>query len=137
VTDLEPGGPYSPERTTEVAQMMADAVRYLNHATLSKDTGALEFPPDLDRMLAFLATMARRMPQLLEQCKGWLATQADLGRTEVTYGQYKGVPEIAAGIAATHFDAAAAKFADAARSLDHAHKITSAISGVDSDGTGR
>jgi hypothetical protein len=133
MTDLEPGGPYTPERTAEVAEMMPACARFLNHATLARDTDALEFPADLDRMLAFLATMAQRMPQLMEQSKAWLAAQVESGRTSITYGRYEGRERMAADMVSIHLDEAAGRFADAARALGEAHQITSAISGVDSD----
>lgn len=131
MTGLEPGGPYSPERTAEVAAMMADCVRYMNHATLAKDTEALEFPPDLDRVIAPLETMALRMPQLLGQFTAWLRAETETGRTEVAYGNFKGRERMAADMVSIHLEEAAGRFADAARALGEAHQITSAIAGVD------
>lgn len=131
MTDLEPGGPYSPERTAEAAALMADAVRYLNHATLDRPKDALNYPADLDRVIAHLETMAQRMPQLLDQLQGWLRNETGACRTEITYGQYAGRADLAYEQTAIRLEQAAGQFAEAARALEQAHQITSAISGVD------
>jgi hypothetical protein len=133
MTDLEPGGPYSPERTAEVARMMAGAVRYLNHATLDRPGEALSCPADLDRVIAHLETMAQRMPQLLGQAASWIRSETLANRTEVTYGKFKDRPALAADVATMALEAAAARFGEAARALEEAHQITSAISGIGDD----
>jgi hypothetical protein len=134
MTDLEPGGPYSPDRTAEVAAMMAEAVRYLNHATQGRaGREALHYPSHLDRVVASLATMAQRMPQLLEQMESWLRNETGASRTEVTYGQYAGRADLAYDVTASRMEVAAARFADAAKALEQAHQITSALSGVAGD----
>lgn len=137
MTGLEPGGPYSPERTIEVAELAAEAIRYLNTATLDAPRDAITCPQDLDRVIASLATMAQRMPQVLNQAASWLRAETVAGRTEVTCGKFGGRPALAGDMATMALDAAAARFKAAAASLRDAHQITSAISGVDRDDTKR
>ena len=66
--DLRTGGPHSPEKTAEVADLVAEGIRYLNHATLG-GAGGLEQPADIDRLISALATMASRLPQLFRQAE--------------------------------------------------------------------
>lgn len=134
MTDLEPGGPYSPDATIEAANTAAKAIRYLNTATIDSPREAITCPQELDRVVASLATMAQRMPQLLGQLQGWLRNETGACRTEIAYGQYAGRADLAYDVTASRLDVAAARFADAAKALEQARQITSAISGVaDSD----
>ena len=123
--DLKPGGPYSPERTAEAAEGMAELARYLGHATRDRD--ALCYPNDLDRVVASVETMAHRMPQVMRQLQAWLRNETGACRTEVTYGQYAGRADLAYDTTAIRLETAAARFADAARALEQAHQVTSAI----------
>jgi hypothetical protein len=133
VTDLEPGGPYSPERTAEVAALPGEAIRHLNVATLDDPAGALGDPQNLDRVIASLAEMAQRAPQLLGQLRDWLNAAVRAGRTEITSGRFEHREMLAADVVAMALDEAAARFADAGRALAKAQEVTSAISGVDGD----
>jgi hypothetical protein len=133
MTDLEPGGPYSPERTAEVANTAAKAIRYLNVATLDSPREAITCPQDLDRVVASLATLAQRMPQLLGQLARWQMAEAAATRTEVAYGKYEGRPELAAQEVRTHLDDATVRFDQAAKALKKAQQITSAITSGGSD----
>ena len=64
--------------TVEVAVTAAEAVRELTHRTLGPP--ALTGPAELDRLVAELAVMTDRLPQLLHQLSGWLGTQQHAGR---------------------------------------------------------
>ena len=64
--------------TVEHAATAAEAVRALNHLTLGR--GALGEPAELDRLVAELAIMADRLPQLLRQLRGWLDTEQHADR---------------------------------------------------------
>ena len=64
--------------TVENAATAAEAVRALIHLTLGR--GALGEPAELDRLVAELAIMAGRLPQLLRQLRGWLDTEQHAGR---------------------------------------------------------
>jgi hypothetical protein len=57
----------------QVAAAAAEAVRELNHRTLGRPT--LTGPAELDRLVAELAVMTARLPQLLQQLSGWLAAE--------------------------------------------------------------
>ena len=64
--------------TVEHAATAAEAVRTLNHLTLGRS--ALGEPAELDRLVAELAIMAGRLPQLLRQLRGWLDAEQHTGR---------------------------------------------------------
>jgi hypothetical protein len=127
-TDLEPGGPYSPERTKEAANLTADAIRYIIHATLNPNTAdALEYPADVDAVLSALATMTMRLPQLLTQLHQRLTAMTETGHLEVVSGRYAGNPDVATDAVRMALDAAMARFGNAGTSLDSAHQVTSAM----------
>jgi hypothetical protein len=133
MTDLEPGGPYSPDRTIEAANTAAEKIRYLNVATLDDPHAAIISPQDLDRVIASLETLAQRMPQLLTQLVDWLTSEAEAGRLRVGYGRHEGKPGDAAMWARIEADRSAARFGSARESLAALHQITSAISRVADD----
>jgi hypothetical protein len=92
---LSPDGPHSPEYTGQVASAIAEAVRVLNHATLNFTGQALEFPADADTVLCSLGTAAQRLPQLLDQLRGWLNDELAAGRLRVGHGPHTGDPAAA------------------------------------------
>ena len=92
---LSPDGPHSPEYTSQVASAAAEAVRVLNHATLNFAGQALEFPADADTVLCSLSTAAQRLPQLLDQLRGWLNDELAAGRLRIGHGPHAGDPAAA------------------------------------------
>ena len=60
---IDPGMP-------QLAGYAAEALRDLNHLTHGRD--AFADPAELSRLLAELAVMASRLPQLLDQLRSWL-----------------------------------------------------------------
>jgi hypothetical protein len=62
-----------PPSTVQVAAAAAEAVRQLCHRTLGRPT--LKGPAELDRLVAELAVLTARLPQLLQQLSGWLAAE--------------------------------------------------------------
>lgn len=68
-------GPYSPEETNRKADLFAEGIRYLNHAT-RPGAGGLEYPADAYALLGNWAHAAGMMPQLAEQAGVFLAGQA-------------------------------------------------------------
>jgi hypothetical protein len=64
--------------TIDHAASAAEAVRALIHLTL--DQHALSEPAELDRLVAELAIMAGRLPQLLRQLGPWLDAEQHAGR---------------------------------------------------------
>ena len=102
----------------ENAATAAEAVRTLNHLTLGRS--ALGEPAELDRLVAELAIMAGRLPQLLRQLRGWLDAEQHTGRlrTDNTTDPARTVDRAAAelteaGHAAHHLR----------RALDDAHQL--------------
>ena len=72
MNDLNPDGPHSPERTAEVADLVAEGIRYLNYATLG-DAPGLGYPADAYSLLGHLYTATERMPQLFDQMAAFLS----------------------------------------------------------------
>lgn len=132
-------GPLSPERTREAARLAAEAIRYLNHATGRHRGGALEWASDADAVTGSLATMAMRLPQLLDQLGGWLAGECAAGHLRVAYGPYQGDgPAAVAEVRRLYQDAETAANALYA-ALNAAAQVTAAIGGYpqDDDAGGR
>ena len=69
--DLDPDTPHSPERTRHLADVAAGAIRTLNYATLPHRGGLLH-PGDAYELIAALAQVAERLPQLCGQIGGFL-----------------------------------------------------------------
>jgi len=80
-------GPHSPEYTRRVAGVAAEAVRVLNHATGNHAAEALEFPSDVDTVLAHLEALAAMLPQLHGQLLAWLQDQNSAGRIRLDHGR--------------------------------------------------
>lgn len=72
------GGPYDDATITALAQITAESIRALNHATFPP-AGPTE-PVTVNRMLAELASAAHRLPQLFAQLTRWLAAENSAGR---------------------------------------------------------
>ena len=72
------GGPHDDDTITALAQITAEAVRALNHATFPS-AGPSE-PATANRVLGELATAAHRLPQLCSQLARWLDTENTAGR---------------------------------------------------------
>jgi hypothetical protein len=64
----------------EHAEAAAEAIRWLNHATIR---GGYEWPSDVDDMIGQLLTMVERLPQALDQAGHWLAREYAAGRIGV------------------------------------------------------
>ena len=67
------GGPHDDDTITALAQITAEAVRALNHATFPR--AALSEPGTVYQVLGELAIAANRLPQLLTQLARWLAEE--------------------------------------------------------------
>ena len=72
------GGPHDDDTITALAQITAEAVRALNHATFPRAT--LSEPGTVYRVLGELATAANRLPQLATQLARWLDEENTAGR---------------------------------------------------------
>lgn len=96
-----PEGPHSPESTREVAELLAECVRVLNHATLPADgRPGLGVPQDIYGLAGDLAQGAGGLTQTLAQLAGWLDRELDAGRlVEVPSGPHDGDAHVAVAAA--------------------------------------
>jgi len=76
--ELRADGPHSAEYTMQVAYVLDDAARVLNHATMP-GAGGLDYPGDAYRLLGALYTATERLPQLFAQLTAFLESQRDAG----------------------------------------------------------
>lgn len=129
---LNPDGPHSPEYTRQVAAAVAEGVRVLNYAT--RDSEALQCPPDVDSVVQDLATTAQRLPQLLEQLSNWLGIDYAAGGVEVSHGPHAGNPREAVGQVRSLLGLAANTASSLYLWLDEARQITSTLSSARSEG---
>src|SRR5450755_542246 len=58
----------------------AQAIRWLNHATINHPTDGYVYPGDVDETLAAVQVLLDRLPQALRQMSGWLDRQSAAGR---------------------------------------------------------
>lgn len=130
--DLSTGIPPSPERTLQLAGVLPEVVRTLNHAT--RDHEALHYPSDADRLIRALEMMASRLPQLIEQVDAWLEREDGAERIEIPSGEYEGNPLLATAAARMELDAARAAAADLRQSLASAASVTSGMAAREDDG---
>lgn len=128
--DLNPDTPHSPERTRQLADVAAEAIRTLNYATMI-DRGGLDYPGDAYELLGTLGQLAARLPQLCGQVSAWLdAEQAagNLGEVPAPRGRY-------GGDSARAVTAAGSALAEAGRTASHLSSLLgeaqSAIAGVE------
>lgn len=70
-------GPHDDDRTVAVAELAAEAVRFLNYATRA---GGLTYPASVYTVAGSLALAASRLPQMLRQAGGFLARELEAGR---------------------------------------------------------
>jgi hypothetical protein len=84
--NLHVDGPHSPESIREAADLAAEAIRYLCHATMP-GSGGLINPADTYSLLGALYTGTERLPQLLMQLTSFLAAQAASGTLADDHGR--------------------------------------------------
>ena len=83
---LRTDGPHSPEYTKQVADIVAEAIRVLNYASMP-GSGGLEYPGDVYSLLGALYTGTGRLPQLFRQLVAFLDAQAASGRLGDDHGR--------------------------------------------------
>jgi hypothetical protein len=115
-----------PRRPGQWADLAAEAIRELNHRTLPA-TGELAEPGDVDEILAALATLTARLPQLLDQLSGWLLDQHRAGRLRVDL--LAPTPDAGGAVQATvtALENAADASRQAGRAIGAAHQHTAHI----------
>ena len=116
--------------TVENAATAAEAVRALIH--LTRGRGALGEPAEADRLVAELALMAGRLPQLLRQLRGWLDAQQHTGR--LRSDDSTDPARIVDRAAAELTDAGHAAH-DLGRALDDAHQLLAHLAATEPDRT--
>ncbi len=123
--ELGPDGPHSPEQTAQAADVLAECVRFLNHATGRHAGQGLTWPADAYQVLGSLYTGTGRMPQLFTQLGTWLASQAAAGTMADDRGQDVTVLVAAAGEAlagaATAADALTTRLQQAQQAIAGLH----------------
>lgn len=78
------GGPHDDATIIALAQITAETIRALNHATFSH--AGLAEPATVNAVAGQLATAAHRLPQLSGQLAGWLTAENTAGRLAHTTG---------------------------------------------------
>ncbi len=119
-------GPHDDATTIALAQITAEAIRVLNHATTTRH-GGLSEPATVYAVLGQLAAAAHRLPQLFGQLARWLAAENAAGRLAHTTGRLDdALDDVQASL---HCDAT--EYGDAARyaewlagALDQAQQAT-------------
>lgn len=69
-----------PQAPARLADAAAEAVRSLNHATLSRRAAGWEYPGDAYSTVASLSAMAAMLPQALGQIEGFIGALGDADR---------------------------------------------------------
>jgi hypothetical protein len=105
------GGPYDDATVIALAQITAEAVRALNHATFPRSE--LSEPATGYTTLGQLAAAAHWLPQLCGQLARWLAGQNTAGRLACTLDD-----------ALASLDRAARRATRLGEALDQAHQAT-------------
>lgn len=111
-------GPHDDDETIALAQIAAEAIRALNHATM---TGrGLSDPATVYAVLGQLAAAAHRLPQLSGQLSGWLRQEDTVGQlAHTTGGLYDAMEDTLASL-----DRAARHATHLGEALDLAHQAT-------------
>jgi hypothetical protein len=128
--DLNPDGPHSPEATRTVARDAAECIRYLNYASGSHSSQGLRWPSDASAVTGSMESLARRLPQFLDQLAAWIKVEAAAGRISLEYGPFKGDPDAAADMVRRVLTEASASAACLHERLDSAFQIMFAMSGI-------
>lgn len=108
------------------AQAAAQAVRDLNHATLS-GTG-YEYPADVYDVVGALALLTTRLPQAIGQAMAWLEREHAAGRVGHDRGQQFTTAEVYSALAC--LDDAQSVLSAVARALNDAHIYTGHLTGT-------
>jgi hypothetical protein len=108
-----------------LAEYAAEAIRDLNHLTRGRD--AFADPAELSRLLAELAAMASRLPQLLDQLGCWLRHEHDAARVR---GDTNADPAELVCLAAAQLTRASHCAHHLADTLDTAHQHVAHLAAV-------
>lgn len=125
---LRADGPHSPEYTKAVADALAEAVRVLNHATLTHVS--LEYPSDVAYVAGSMATAVHGLDQLCRQLSSWLESEHEAGRVgEWVEGPHRGDADAAVLAAKLQFENAIEAVHILADRLNSVHSATNVLEG--------
>ena len=79
-------GPHSDETTAGAARLAAEAIRFLNYATMPHSGGLTE-PATVPALAGELSTTVYRLPQLFSQLADWLNEAMAAGQLADDYGR--------------------------------------------------
>lgn len=127
VTNVD--GPHFPDRTVAAARLIADAVRYLNYASLpASNAPGISYPGDVDYVLGAIQGAASGLQQTFNQLAACLRDDLATGRLRLDPGRpHADDPARAVEVACADLSAATAH-ADALRAtLSQVRRLTSAM----------
>lgn len=127
VTRVE--GPHSPERTAAAGRLIADAVRYLNYASMPADGApGISYPGDVDAVLGAIAAAAGGLQQTFDQLAECLRADLATGRLGWTPGKpYADDPAKAVEEACSELEIAVSDCGSLRSTLARARRVTSAM----------
>jgi hypothetical protein len=107
----------SPATASQLADVAAEAIRDLNHATHpGNGYPALTYPSDVYSTLANLAVLVSRLPQVFDQLQRFVTAQVAAGQVSLDDGAHPGDPFAAAAVMRS-------ALADAAGVADLLHRL--------------
>lgn len=115
-------------RPVEHAEAAAEAIRWLNHATIH---GGYQWPSDVDAVVGHLLMLAERLPQALEQASRWLSRQHEAGRVGIDDVGAPVAADVAVEAAVTALAVARSQAGELARDLRRARSLTTRMTGVE------
>ncbi len=127
----------TPENVRGAAHTAAEAIRYMNHATIFAGSGGLKYPSDVDAVLVSLESLGERLPQLVKQLGDWLIAECRAGRVRVTSAPPAHSPSIearAVSMVRQYLTEADGHAGGWSTSVHDARQITAALAGVPGEG---
>jgi hypothetical protein len=132
-TELDPHSVHSADHTRDVANLIGEAVRFLNYASGTYADDAMPYASVVYDVIGSLRGATGGLDQLLRQLGGRLGEMETTGLLQVRSGPHSGDP--AAAVAAVHTDLMQAA-ADASALQDTLRRLHSALADVGTVVTG-
>jgi hypothetical protein len=122
-------GPHSPEQTEAAGRLIADAVRFLNHATLpANGAPGISYAGDADNVLGSIAAAIGGLQQLFGQLEECLRADLATGQARLDHGRpYADDPEKAVEVACADLESAKAVAGQLQSTLANVRRITSGM----------
>ncbi len=124
------GGPHSPAKTDAAARLIADAVRYLNYATLpSSNAPGISYAGDVDGVIGSIHAAVDVLRQTFGQLAECLRDDLATGRLRLAPGGVRDRmdTENAVEVACGYLEAARAQAETLGATLGHVRHLTSAM----------